>query len=334
MPRKGHRVRVAKGIYRDGSGLAAVVSVGTRRKELRFPPDTPLLEIRAAVDQMRAQLRATAPKRSRGTLAADAKRYEKQIKDTVSWREAMAEVRAWLALYGTWRRSRITREQVRIARAQWLEAGKAWKTINNRVWRLGHLYHVLDGDEASTPVDGLKSLTGPRAVARRVSVDVVNRVEANLRAREAAGILRNQKSRARFLVLAATGRCRPRAAGVGGPGWEGRVEPGLLPDGRRRGCLAPVYSGRRLGSVRDEQPGARPPGGRMACRGSAVQPPPYPGADTLGGGRRPSRRRHRPRPYPGPDDPEPLRPGHREPGRRGDGAPGWAVRLGEETRDA
>jgi len=206
MPRKGKRVRVGKGVYRDGSGLAAVVCVGTRRRELRFPPDTPLLEIRAAVDQVRAQLRATAPTRSRGTLAVDATRYEKQIKDTISWREAMAEVRAWLALYGTWRRSRITREQVRIARAQWLEAGKAWKTVNNRVWRLGHLYHVLDGDEAATPVDGLKPLCGPRAVARRVSVDVVNTVEANLRAQEARGLLRSQKSRARFLVLAATGR--------------------------------------------------------------------------------------------------------------------------------
>ncbi len=237
MPRKGRRIRVARGIYRDGSGLAAVVSVGTRRKELRFPPDTPILEIRAAADQLRGQLRATAPRRSRGMLAADAKRYEKQIKDTVSWREAMAEVRAWLTLYGTWRRSRITREQIRIARAKWLEAGKAWKTINNRVWRLGHLYHVLDGDEAATPVDGLKPLTGPRSVARRVSVEVVNHVEANLRAQEARGLLRNQKSRARFLVLAATGR---------------------RPSELMRAQPADVDLERRVGAVRDGKGGWSP----------------------------------------------------------------------------
>ncbi len=57
MGRQGSRRRVAKGIYRDGSDLAAVVHANGYRRELRFPATTPLRTVRTAADELRAQLR-------------------------------------------------------------------------------------------------------------------------------------------------------------------------------------------------------------------------------------------------------------------------------------
>ncbi len=49
------------GAQREGSGLVAIVSIGSRQRELRFPLVTLLLEPPAALDQVRAQHRATMP---------------------------------------------------------------------------------------------------------------------------------------------------------------------------------------------------------------------------------------------------------------------------------
>ena len=46
MPRRGPRVKLVRGVYRDDTGIAAVACVGTLRREKRFPPKTALREIR------------------------------------------------------------------------------------------------------------------------------------------------------------------------------------------------------------------------------------------------------------------------------------------------
>lgn len=202
---KLHRRRVGKGIYRDGYGLQAVVKVGTgdgaRQRWKRFPPDTDHATIKAWQDEQRPELRraVVAPERPTGTLAEDAPGYLSQIAQIGSIKSRTCEVDAWTELCGDLSRSEITAEHIRKARVQWAAAGYAPKTINNRCQTLRHLYHVLDGKHAPSPVDDVDHLPVPETVKVMVPAATFRKV---------AGNLVDPKTRARFMVIASTG-CRP-----------------------------------------------------------------------------------------------------------------------------
>lgn len=197
------RKRIGKGIYRDTYGLSATVKVGTgadaRQREKRFPFDTPLKDIRTWQEAIRGELRAAHSRPAsiaRGTLEADAKVYLAQVKHLASYKSRVCEVDAWTALYGRLRRSQLTSEHVRKARAEWAADKYAVKTINNRVQTLRHLYRLLDGDAAVTPADGVKPLHVPASAKVLVSAQTFRTVAANLT---------DAKTRARFMVIASTG---------------------------------------------------------------------------------------------------------------------------------
>ena len=100
MGRQGSRRRVATGLYRDGSGLAAVVHANGYRRELRFPATTPIRTVRAAADELRAQLRKL-PTSERSTLAADAPRYLQRVEATLaSFVDRKRHLEAWLPRFG------------------------------------------------------------------------------------------------------------------------------------------------------------------------------------------------------------------------------------------
>jgi site-specific recombinase XerD len=210
VPRTPHRHtgrrRVATGIYRDRYGYAARVWCGGLVVERRFPKDATLREMKAWQDHTRAIARQRQPARERGTLAADVERYLNQMRHLASWIERRAHLRAWLPRLGRLRRFRITREHVQAHISRWAEAGVAPKTIWHRVQALRHLYRTLDGRRVVTPCDDVSLPALPRHVPVVVSPEVVRRVEAELRARERRGLLRDAKTRARFMVLATTGR--------------------------------------------------------------------------------------------------------------------------------
>ena len=197
------RRRIAKGVYRDACGLSAVVKVGTKdtssQREKRFAFDTPLKDIRQWQEAMRAELRAAQlrPVSVKGALEADAKTYLAQVKHLTSYKSRVCEVAAWTALYGRLRRTQITAEHVRKARAQWVADGYAVKTINNRVQTLQHVYHLLDGEKAPTPCDEVKKLAVPVTPKVLVPARVFQLVAENLKA--------EPKTRARLMVIAATG---------------------------------------------------------------------------------------------------------------------------------
>lgn len=109
----------------------------------------------------------------------------------------------------------LTSMMVRTVISEWSQAGVAPKTIRQRLWSLKHLYKLLRGPDAETPCDHI----APPALARRIIVPtpaaLVLAVYKNLLAMEAAGkhrpveglsILRDAKTRARFMVRASTGR--------------------------------------------------------------------------------------------------------------------------------
>lgn len=214
MGRRGKRKRIATNIYADQYGLSVTVKVGALQREKRYPTDTPLSVMKAWRDETRVELRKLAPvRRRRGaatTLREDVESYIPQIRHLVSWRERRAELRAWVKLYGDWPRHRITPEHVRAARTQWLDAHVAPKTINNRVFTLQHLYRVLDATPATpkppTPCDLLRPLHVHRTPAVAVPPSTIRRVAKTLLQHERQGLLRTSKTRARFMVLASTGR--------------------------------------------------------------------------------------------------------------------------------
>ena len=201
--KKPRRKRIGKGIYRDRYGLSAVVKVGTgadaRQREKRFAFDTAFRDIKAWQEAIRSELR-TASRRpaasARGTLQADATVYLAQVKHLASYKSRVCEVDAWTALYGRLRRVQITAEHVRTARAGWIAAEYKPKTCNNRFQTLRHLYRVLDGPRAPTPVDDVSPL--PVADSPKVLV-------AATTFRTVATNLEDAKVRARFMVIACTG---------------------------------------------------------------------------------------------------------------------------------
>ena len=224
MPR-GPRRRLRRGIATDRVGLSGRVTVRGLTRERRFPFSTPLDEIQQWIDQTRRLLETDVPSTPRGTLGKDAETYYRAVRDLASFVARRAEVRAWVTALGAGRRrSAITTADVRKTRGAWLDDDVAPKTVNNRVFALQHLYRTLDGKRYPTPCDELAPLPVHRRPAVRIPDEVIRTIEATMRAREAVGLLRTAKTRARFMVFAATGH-RPSEIG--------RAEPGDLDLERR-----------------------------------------------------------------------------------------------------
>src|SRR2546425_2938878 len=79
--RRGHRRRIAEGVYRDGSGTSATVHVGTVQLEERFPPRTPLKVMQRWRQVTAEKLRVNRPRILGGTLAADVEVYLATLAD-------------------------------------------------------------------------------------------------------------------------------------------------------------------------------------------------------------------------------------------------------------
>ncbi len=203
---RDRRTRVAKGIYSDRHGLSATVKIGKHQREKRWPSGTSLRELRTWQDRTRVELRQRHPQTARGLFAHDADRYLDQMGHLASFATRRCDIRAWVDRLGSIRRSQITAEHVRLAVAHWSKAGLAPKTCNDRVRVLAHLYRILDGAKAPTPCDEVTFLRVPRTVPIAVSPTLITAVEAKLREHEAKGWLGTSKTRARFMVLASTGK--------------------------------------------------------------------------------------------------------------------------------
>lgn len=236
---RGTRATVEPGIYQDAYGYEVAACVNRHRRSARFPPGTPLREMRSWRKHAEVELDRLPPATVRGTLGRDAERYYLLIGHLVSWRERRSEIRAWVARYGERRRAKIHREDVLETRGVWLAEGTAPKTVNHRVAALRHLYVTLDGPENPTPCDHIKPLPVPHPIPQPVSVEMIGAVYQRLLDQERTGKLRSAKTRARFMVIASTG-----------------VRPSEL----RRAVAEDVDLERRIWYTRDGKGGRRPGG--------------------------------------------------------------------------
>lgn len=190
------------GIKRDRYGWRAYVKVGRLQREKRYPPDTKIKTMQDWRDDARVALRkikqpGTGP---RNLLKADIRGdYLKResIRALLSFKSRVCEVEAWIPLIGDVPRGDVTRGQILAAQDNWLAGGVAPKTINHRVRALRHVYTTLDGSNAHTPCDDVPKLEEPPPSPQFVRVSVIRKVAAKLT---------DPQTRARFMVLTATGQ--------------------------------------------------------------------------------------------------------------------------------
>jgi integrase len=209
MPRKGQRRRIAKYCFQDGSGRSCIVldPATGRQKEFRFLPDTPVSVMRKHAD---AWVKTRGPRvrrvSDRGTLTRAITEWETQEQHLASWKERRAELRAWGALYGTRRLQSLTEADCRRAISTWAQDEVSPKTIRNRMWTLRHLYHLTYGPDYPTPLDHIAPPSIPRRIINPTSPETILTVYRNLLDAERKGLLRDAKTRARFMVRAASGK--------------------------------------------------------------------------------------------------------------------------------
>jgi integrase len=246
MPRKGNRITIARGIYRDGvDGPYEIrVTVGGEPYHARMPADSTINELKTKHAQLEATGRTETPRCARGTLAADAPRYIRLIKHLESWKDREAHLKAWIARYGSIARHRISSADVLAARVAWLSQKKppAPKTINHRVDTLRNMYRVLDGKRAPTPCDEIAPLPVQKTPIHRLSSDLLLAVDQQLQTMEAKRIGRpmSAKTRARFRVFVSTGKrpCEIMRAKPGDVDVEARV---WVPRDAKGGFCPGVY---------------------------------------------------------------------------------------------
>lgn len=183
------------------------VKVAGFQKERRFVAGTPARVIKAWTIATRAKLQKRHPQPEHtgksGTLAKDAERYYPLIKHLADWVSRRSEIRAWLPHLGHMHRHMVTREDVLRIRGVWKTDGRAAKTINNRVTALRNLYHLLDGDEGTTPCDHVKPLPFAKEPPQVITAEVVNAVLETL---AVSPRMHAKADRARLMILASTGK--------------------------------------------------------------------------------------------------------------------------------
>lgn len=197
------RRRLARGVFEDAWGISVVYSRGGVPVETRFDPGTPLSRlIRWRTRQLGLLADVDSPP-ARGSLARAIVTYLKRVKGRPSYRSEKAHLRAWLKTVGNVQRWALTPQKAAEAVATWQAAKVAARTIHHRCRLLAALSHALDGPRAPTPVDDLALPAKPKPRPVSVADAVINSVATKLTTQERDGRLRDAKTRARFLVLAA-----------------------------------------------------------------------------------------------------------------------------------
>lgn len=203
------RRRLATGIYEDAYGRAVVYTVNGQRVETRFEIDRPVDFLVRWRARQQGQARELAPRDPRGSLARDIVTYLKRLKGTVGYKAEKSHLKSWVKHFGrTKRRWQITLADVELAIAAWRDKDVAPRTIRHRCRALQAVYRRLDGRSVLTPLDNAKLPPKPKPRPVSVADSLIATVAENLKAQEQPKVsrLRDSKTRARFLVLATTGR--------------------------------------------------------------------------------------------------------------------------------
>jgi site-specific recombinase XerC len=223
MPRKGRRIRIATGVYRDGTGLSACVQVGTsdraKREEKRYPLDSDLTEVQRWQRRTRQRLMArSTPAPPRGSFSSDIDRYLATIADAHTKQYATIHLDAWREQLGTKPRHAITSVDLKTVLATWQreKSGPSQKiqsasSLNHRLTALRKLYRVLDADDEGAPNPTLRvaKLREPHPAPREIPREFIDAIFAAIpdRGSAARGKTRPKVNltKLRLLVMSTTG---------------------------------------------------------------------------------------------------------------------------------
>lgn len=212
MPRRGKRIRLAKAIYQDESGVALVLQINRKPQEFRQPLGLDLAEYQRIKGRLLAkheqdELRDDARRQS---LAADITTYLATLPKGGKQTDRRRLLEAW-ALHHEQPRSAMTSQTIREQLAAWQDAGFAPSTINHRRQALLSLYQTLDGRSAANPVRDVPRV--PRRVEepRGLPYDLIELILSHVPERgrptgEGKGTRPQvSQTRARLRVMAYTG---------------------------------------------------------------------------------------------------------------------------------
>lgn len=191
-----------KGIRRHGAGWQTEVRVaGQPRSVMQWPLETPVERMSKWRKDEQARLRLAAPRATKGTFAADARRYLTLVQTMPSLQSRTRDIELWTEVFGTRPRSSITRGDIRAQRDEWHLRGPklVWRphrdgrrggafvsivwplaasTVNHRLRALANLYTVLDGRHAPNPAREVPELEETETEDRALPYDIIEAILA------------------------------------------------------------------------------------------------------------------------------------------------------------
>ena len=202
------RTRIGKGIYKTAYGFAVIWPEGGRNREKHFAADTPLATL-TAYRKQHVKMAAPPPVRAAGGAASFARlvvRYLRLRKGRPSYGSERSHLKAWVMRVGRQGPQAITRDLIEGTMTEWALGGLSPKTLRHRLNVLTQVLKLVSAPEQGTIVDHIARPKVPKRRAQGVPDTIIATVAAKLADQERAGKLRDGKTRARFLVLATTGK--------------------------------------------------------------------------------------------------------------------------------
>lgn len=168
---RGPRIRIAEGIYQDGTGRSAVVSVGsgTTRlsREKRYPHDTLIKTMKAWQVEVRAQLQKRHTSAVVGTLKEEAVGYlADKAAELVSMADRTRDLEAWFSRFGHRRLTSLQTAELDAQLRFWRRTLSA-SSVNHRRDALSDLFHWLD-PEGTNPVKAAVWFQRPDSVPKGI----------------------------------------------------------------------------------------------------------------------------------------------------------------------
>jgi integrase len=195
--------KLAPGIYTHGTDAYRFFArVRTKLESHIFRPPIPLslVGVKDAYRQWRDTLVSGPPRppTHRGTFAADISTYLTRVSSMPTIKERTRHLDLWATALGRDRpRASITATEVDAVLQGWLSAGLAPQTVKLRRGALAHVWSILDGKHATSPVKSSQKPPETPAEARAITPEIVQAILGAMR--------QSSKAKLRLRMIATTG---------------------------------------------------------------------------------------------------------------------------------
>lgn len=202
------RTRIGKGIYKTDYGFTVIWPEGGKPKERAFPPDTPITTL---TDWRKQHIKMATPPPGRaaggsGSFAQLVDQYLHLCEGRRGFKAYRSHLMAWVTKFGRQGAHAIAREAIERTIAEWTVAGVGPKTLGHRLNVLQQVLKLITPPGQDTIVHRIVRPKVPKRRPQGVPDTIIATVAAKLAEQERLGRLRDGKTRARFLVLAMTGK--------------------------------------------------------------------------------------------------------------------------------